>query len=330
MLTNNDDTVSFLQRKRSHCTCCLSYNTLSLIQYSIVISTNQKWQASTMTKKSGKTLIIDGSNFLWRSFHAIRQSYSGNQPLNIVEGLISIVLKPVVMRAKADDIAVVFDHPSPSFRNQIYSQYKAHRPPAPEEFTKQILLSRQAVESFNIACVEIPGFEADDTIASLARIGFEKGHKVTIATPDKDLMQLVNDRVFLYNQKTRAIIKSQDVFDYFGVMPEKVVDVQSLCGDTTDGVPGVPGIGKKIASALINEFGDLETLLDNRAKIQNNRIRRLIDEHIDNIDISKQLVTLRSDVFSNVNVPDISRKPFEREKAAGFILDHGLPQRLIL
>src|SRR5690606_1221257 len=162
--------------------------------------------------------------------------------------------------ADAEYIAVIFDAGRKTFRNEIYADYKAHRPEAPPELIPQFALIRDATRAFNVPAIEIKGYEADDLIATYAAQAAAKGHDVTIVSSDKDLMQLVSDRIHLFDPMKTRRIGAAEVMEKFGVAPEKVIDVQSLAGDSSDNVPGVPGIGIKTAAELINTYGDLDTL----------------------------------------------------------------------
>ncbi len=203
----------------------------------------------------------------------------------------------VDMKAEADaptHLAVVFDHSEKTFRNKLYDQYKAHRPPPPEDLVPQFPLVREATKAFGVPCLELPGYEADDLIAAYACKVRDMGGEVLIVSSDKDLMQLVGPQVsMLDTMKTPNLkIGVDQVFDKFGVTPDKVVDVQALCGDSVDNVPGAPGIGIKTASALITEYGDLDTLLARAGEIKQDKRRQTLIDFADQIRLSRQLVQL--------------------------------------
>ena len=189
-------------------------------------------------------------------------------------------------------VAVIFDHSSHSFRNDIFDGYKANRPPAPEDLVPQFPLTREATKAFNIACEEMEGFEADDMIATLACQARDAGGRVTIISSDKDLMQLVGDGIEMYDAMKNKRIDREGVFEKFGVYPDRVIDVQSLAGDSVDNVPGAPGIGVKTAAALINEFGDLDELLSRAVEIKQPKRRQTLLDHAEQIKLSRELVTL--------------------------------------
>ena len=207
-------------------------------------------------------VLIDGSGFIFRAFHALPpMTRSDGTPVNAVYGFANMLMK-LLDELDADRIAVVFDYSGHSFRNDIYPQYKAHRPPAPEELVPQFPLIRDATRAFNLPCVEKEGFEADDIIATYTRLAREDGARVTVISSDKDLMQLVGDSVTMYDGLRGRRIGVAEVAEKFGVAPDRVVDVQALAGDSTDNVPGMLGLGETPAAELVQEFGDLDALLD--------------------------------------------------------------------
>ena len=190
-------------------------------------------------------------------------------------------------------LAIIFDKSEITFRNKLYPDYKAHRPPAPDDLIPQFALIREAVRAFDLPCLEQAGFEADDLIATYARQACERGATATIVSSDKDLMQLVTDCVTMYDTMKDRRIGIAEVIEKFGVPPEKVVEVQALAGDSTDNVPGVPGIGVKTAAQLIVEYGDLETLLARAGEIKQPKRREALIENAEKARISRQLVTAR-------------------------------------
>jgi DNA polymerase-1 len=201
--------------------------------------------------------LVDGSGFIFRAFHALPPltRKSDGLPVGAVQGFCNMLWKLLVdMKAEADaptHLAVVFDHSEKTFRNKLYDQYKAHRPPPPEDLIPQFPLVREATKAFGVPCLELPGYEADDLIAAYACKVRDLGGEVLIVSSDKDLMQLVGPQVFMLDTMKNLKIGAEQVFEKFGVTPDKVVDVQALCGDSVDNVPGAPGIGIKTASALI-------------------------------------------------------------------------------
>ena len=240
--------------------------------------------------------LIDGSGFIFRAFHGLpMMSRPDGVPVNAVYGFTTMLMK-LITDSDADHLAVIFDAGRETFRNQIYPQYKAQRPEPPEELIPQFALIREAVRAFNVPCVELPGFEADDLIATYARHAVEQGARVTIVSSDKDLMQLVNDHVGMFDPLKNRAIGLAEVREKFGVNPDRVVDVQALAGDPTDNVPGVPGIGVKTAAQLIEEYGDLDTLLARAGEIKQPKRRENLLEFAELARISRELVRLRDDV----------------------------------
>ena len=217
--------------------------------------------------------LIDGSGFIFRAYHALPpMTRADGTPVNAVYGFTSMLLK-LVEDTDADHIAVVFDRARKTFRSDIYPEYKAHRPPAPDDLIPQFELVREATRAMGLKAVDMEGFEADDLIATYARQAVEAGAEVTIVSSDKDLMQLVNDKVTMFDAMKNKTIGADQVMEKFGVGPDRVIDVQALAGDSADNVPGVEGIGVKTAALLINEYGDLEGVLENAPNIKQNKRR---------------------------------------------------------
>ncbi|MFP5512063.1 MAG: DNA polymerase I [Alphaproteobacteria bacterium] len=240
--------------------------------------------------------LVDGSGFIFRAFHALPMlTRPDGTPVNAVLGFSNMLLK-LLADAKAEAVAVVFDSKRLNFRNEFYPDYKAHRPEPPEELKPQFALIREATEAFCLPCLELEGFEADDLIATYARLAQEAGRQVTIVSSDKDLMQLVRPGVGMFDPMKNKSIGPDEVFEKFGVPPEKVVDVQALAGDSVDNVPGVPGIGVKTAAQLITEYGDLESLLANADKIKQPARRQKLIEFADLARVSRRLVLLDDQV----------------------------------
>ena len=212
-------------------------------------------------------ILVDGSGYIFRAFHALPpMTNPAGVPVNAVFGFTQM-LANFLSKHAGSHIAVVFDASRATFRNQIYADYKAHRPEAPEELKPQFGLIREATDAFCVARVELDGYEADDLIAAYATAFAKDGGNVTIVSSDKDLMQLVDDRIRMLDPIKQKPIHAAEVMEKFGVAPEKVVEVQALAGDSTDNIPGVPGIGIKTAAQLIEQFGDVETLLSRLSEI---------------------------------------------------------------
>jgi DNA polymerase-1 len=244
--------------------------------------------------------LIDGSAYIFRAYHALPPltRKSDGLPVGAVAGFCNILWNEISndkRKGGATHIAVIFDYSSKTFRNAIYPDYKANRPPPPEDLRPQFPLTRDATRAFNVACIEVDGYEADDIIATYARLAVEAGGSCTIISSDKDLMQLVRPGVDMFDPMKNLQIGPDEVFEKFGVTPDKVVDIQSLAGDSTDNVPGAPGIGLKTAALLIQEYGDLDTLLARASEIKQPKRREALMDNADLIRISRELVTLKDD-----------------------------------
>ena len=268
--------------------------------------------------------LIDGSAFIFRAYHALPPltRKSDGLPIGAVSGFCNMLHRYVEANTGPDaptHVAVIFDHSGKSFRNDLYDQYKANRPPAPEDLKPQFPLTRDATRAFNIACKEIEGFEADDIIATLACQAREAGGRCTIISSDKDLMQLVGDGVEMLDAMKNKRIDRDGVIEKFGVGPERVVDVQALAGDSVDNVPGAPGIGIKTAALLINEFGSLEDLLDRAEEIKQPKRRQTLIEKRDQIELSKQLVQLDCDMTLDFSLDDLQVQEPDPEVLLGFL-----------
>ncbi|MEL6280111.1 MAG: DNA polymerase I [Pseudomonadota bacterium] len=241
--------------------------------------------------------LIDGSGFIFRAYHALPAltRKSDGLPVGAVAGFCNMLWK-MLDGMEGDDrpthLAVIFDKGSKSFRNEIYDQYKAHRPEPPEDLRPQFALIRDATRAFGLPCVEVENYEADDLIATYARQAEAIGAEVTIVSSDKDLMQLVTDRVGMLDPMKNRTIGHDEVIEKFGVAPTRVIDVQALAGDSVDNVPGAPGIGIKTAAQLIDQFGDLETLLARAEEIKQPKRRQTLIDHAEQIRVSAKLVAL--------------------------------------
>src|SRR6185295_17766827 len=274
--------------------------------------------------KGSQVYLIDGSGYIFRAFHALPPLTrpSDGLPVGAVHGFCGMLWKLLQDSRKSSGpthIAVLFDYSEKTFRNEIYQDYKAHRPPAPEELVPQFSLIRTAVQAFNIACIEQEGYEADDLIATYAKHALAENGDVTIVSSDKDLMQLVQSGVTMLDTMKYRSIGPDEVRERFGVPPDKVVDVQALAGDSTDNVPGVPGIGVKTAAELINEYGDLETLLARAGEIKQPKRRERLTEFALQARLSRDLVTLKDDVPITVLVEQLGVREPEPESLLGFL-----------
>lgn len=268
--------------------------------------------------------LVDGSAFIFRAYHALPPltRKSDGLPIGAVSGFCNMLLKMIVENGGSDGpthAAVVFDKGSHTFRNDLYDLYKANRDAMPEDLRPQMPLTREATRAFNLACLELEGYEADDIIATLARQAREAGGRCTIISSDKDLMQLVGGGVEMFDAMKNARIDADGVFAKFGVGPERVIDVQSLAGDSVDNIPGAPGIGIKTAALLINEYGDLDTLLARAEEIKQPKRREALIEFADQIRLSRQLVSLDAQVPLEINLDDLEVKDPEPETLMQFL-----------
>ena len=254
--------------------------------------------------------LIDGSAFIFRAYHALPPltRKSDGLPVGAVAGFCNMLHRYVEGNTGPDaptHVAVIFDHSGKTFRNDMYDQYKANRSATPEDLIPQFPLTRDATRAFNIACKEVQGFEADDIIATLASHARDAGGACTIISSDKDMMQLIGDGVVMLDAMKNKIIDRDGVLEKFGVYPERVVDVQALAGDSADNVPGAPGIGIKTASLLINEYGDLESLLDRAGEIKQPKRRESLLDNRPQIELSKKLVQLECDMDLDFTIDDL-------------------------
>ncbi|MBL6952280.1 MAG: DNA polymerase I [Alphaproteobacteria bacterium] len=273
--------------------------------------------------------LIDGSAYIFRAYHALPPltRKSDGLPIGAVSGfcnMLSKLVEDVRDAGEVDYFAVIFDAARKTFRNDIYPEYKAHRPPAPEDLVPQFPLVKRASEAFNLATIEMPGYEADDIIATYARLAREAGMLVTIVSSDKDLMQLVGGGVGMHDPMKQRDIGPDQVQEKFGVGPDRVIDVQALCGDATDNVPGVPGIGVKTAALLINEYGDLDGVLERAGEIKQPKRRQSLIEHADLARVSRQLVTLKVDVPLELPLDDLRMREPDGEVLLNFLSEMGL------
>ena len=268
-------------------------------------------QNSRPVKKGDHVFLVDGSSYIFRAYHALPplNRKSDGLQVNAVLGFCNMLwklMRDMKPEEKPTHLAVIFDKSEKTFRNEFYPDYKAHRPDAPADLIPQFPLIRDATRAFDILCLEQRGFEADDLIATYARQACAVGANVTIVSSDKDLMQLVNDCVVMYDTMKDKRIGIAEVIEKFGVPPEKVIEVQALIGDSTDNVPGVPGIGVKTAAQLIGEYGDLETLLSRASEIKQEKRRQTLIDNAELARLSKRLVTLDDKVKLDVALPDLA------------------------
>ncbi|MDC1455618.1 DNA polymerase I [Amylibacter sp.] len=270
--------------------------------------------------------LIDGSGFIFRAYHALPPltRKSDGLPVGAVSGFCNMLFK-IIEDQKGSNapthLVVVFDAKGKTFRSDIYPEYKMNRPPAPEDLIPQFPLTRDATRAFGLACIEQEGFEADDIMATLAVQAREAGGHVTIVSSDKDLMQLVGNGVEMYDAMKNKRIGPEQVEEKFGVAPNRVIDVQSLAGDSVDNVPGAPGIGVKTAALLINEYGDLDSLLERASEIKQPKRRETLIDNADQIRTSRELVTLKTDMEMDCDFDDFQVQAPDPEVVLKFLAE---------
>ena len=278
-------------------------------------------------KKNDHYYLIDGSGYIFRAYYALPplSRKSDGMPTGAVNGFCNMLFKLLedsksdLNKEKPTHFAVIFDSARKNFRNEIYSEYKANRSDAPDDLIPQFDYIRKSVLAFNLPSIELLNYEADDLIATYVEQILDEGSKVTIVSSDKDLMQLFKKNVRIYDPMKNKFITDEDVNKKFGVKPESVIDVQSLAGDSTDNVPGVPGIGIKTAAELINQYGNLENLLKNASKIKQNKRRETLIENKDKAIISKKLVTLKIDVPVKNKIDEFKLREVDKNKLYNFL-----------
>jgi len=281
----------------------------------------------TKIKKTDHFYLIDGSGYIFRAYYALPPltRKSDGLPVGAVSGFCNMLFKLLEDSKSSENLekpthfAVIFDSARKNFRNEIYSDYKGNRSEAPEDLIPQFEYIRKSVLAFNLPSIELINYEADDLIATYVEKILDVGAKVTIVSSDKDLMQLFRENVRIYDPMKNKFITNEDIANKFGVKPESVIDVQALAGDSTDNVPGVPGIGVKTAAELIKEYGTLENLLKNANKIKQNKRREMLIENKDKAIISKKLVTLKNDVPVKNKIDEFVLKQINKEKLYNFL-----------
>ena len=278
-------------------------------------------------KNTDHFYLIDGSGYIFRAYYALPplSRKSDGMPTGAVSGFCSMLFKLLEdsksneNKHKPTHFAVIFDSARKSFRNEIYSDYKANRSDAPDDLIPQFEFIRKSVKAFNLPSIELINYEADDLIATYAEQILKEGAKVTIVSSDKDLMQLYRKNIRIYDPMKNKFILNEDVNNKFGVNPDKVVDVQALAGDSSDNVPGVPGIGVKTAAELINQYGNLENLLKNADKIKQNKRRETLIQNKNKAIVSKKLVTLKKDVPVKNKISEFELKEIDKNKLYNFL-----------
>ncbi|WP_425410814.1 DNA polymerase I [Hyphococcus sp.] len=276
------------------------------------------------TKTPKRLYLVDGSAYIFRAYHALPPltRKSDGAPIGAVSGFCNMLYKLLTdMKDEHDPthFAVIFDYSAKTFRNDIYPEYKANRPEPPEDLRPQFPMVRDATRAFNVPCIEQEGYEADDLIATYACQVEDEGGEAVIISSDKDLMQLVSDKVTMFDTMKNKKIGRDEVIAKFGLGPEHVVDIQALAGDSTDNVPGVPGIGVKTAAQLIEEYGDLETLLERAEEIKQKKRRENLVEFSEQARISKKLVKLTCDMPVASKIDDFEMRPIDKDKLLSFL-----------
>ena len=272
-------------------------------------------------KKDSKGLLtlVDGSAFIFRAYYALPPlTRSDGMPINAVLGYCNMLWR-LITDNKSDILLVIFDTARKTFRNNIYSEYKANRSEPPDDLKPQFSLVRDATEAFNIFYVEKSGYEADDIIATYATKANSENWNVQIISSDKDLMQLVHDNIYMYDPMKMSVIGEEEVYKKFGVKPNRVRDVQALAGDSIDNIPGVPGIGIKTAAELINEYGDLENLLQNASQIKQPKRRESVIDYSDMARLSMKLVSLDTNIDEIRDFKEFMRKDIDLKKLEKFL-----------
>ena len=275
-----------------------------------------------MSKKPEHVFLIDGSGFIFRAYYGIKADMTrpDGTRVNAVYGFTRMLMK-LIEDTDADHVAVIFDHARKTFRNDIYPDYKANRSAPPEDLIPQFDLVRDATRALNVAAVDLAGYEADDLIATYTRHALEQGADVTIVSSDKDMMQLVRPGVVMFDAMKEKLIGPDQVMEKFGVGPDKVIEVQALAGDASDNVPGVSGIGVKTAAELINEYGDLETLLSRASEIKQPKRRQNLIDEADAARLSRRLVTLMDDVPVEIDLSTFAVKEIKAETLLAFLVE---------
>ena len=278
-------------------------------------------------QKTDHFYLIDGSGYIFRAYYALPPltRKSDGLPTGAVSGFCSMLFKLLEdskskeNKQKPTHFAVIFDSARKTFRNEIYSDYKANRSEAPDDLAPQFEYIRKSVLAFSLPSVDLVNYEADDLIATYVDQILKKGAKVTIVSSDKDLMQLYKKNVRIFDPMKNKFVLEEDVKNKFGVTPDKVIDVQALAGDSSDNVPGVPGIGVKTAAELINKYGNLDKLLKSAHEIKQNKRRETLIENKDKALISKKLVTLKHDAPVTIDLTEFKLKEIDKDKLYKFL-----------
>ena len=257
-------------------------------------------------------ILVDGSSYLYRAFHALPPlTNSRGEPTGAVYGVINM-LRKLLADYEPEHIAVVFDARGKTFRDEMFEAYKANRPPMPDELSAQIEPLRAAVQAMGLPLLQVPGVEADDVIGTLAQRATERGMATVVSTGDKDMAQLVDDKVTLINTMTGSHLDAEAVKDKFGVPPERIIDYLALVGDSSDNIPGVPKVGPKTAAKWLGEFDSLDNLVAHAEEIKG-KVGESFRDHLKDLELSRTLATIRCDVELGQDVDDLRRQPADNE-----------------
>src|SRR6201999_122068 len=274
-------------------------------------------------------VLIDGSGFIFRAYHALPpMTRPDGTPVNAVYGFTNMLAK-LMKEHVGTHLAGIFDAGRVTFRQRLYDAYKAHRPPPPDELIPQFALVREATEAFGVPAIELADWEADDLIAAYAQATTQEGGQVTIVSSDKDLMQLIRPGVEMLDPIKQKPIGPPEVMEKFGVTPDKMVEVQALIGDATDNVPGVPGIGPKGAAQLINEYGDVESVLAAAPAMKPSKRRDMLIEHAEKARVSRELVRLREDTPLPLPVEALAQRDADRGELVAWLTQQGFRSTIV-
>ena len=252
--------------------------------------------------------LIDGNSYFYRAFHAIRSlTNSKGFPTNAIYGFTNMIFK-IIREKKPGAIAIVFDSPVPTERHRIYEQYKAHRPEMPSDLALQIPFMKEIIKAFNMPAFEMPGYEADDIICTIAKKAAAQGAGVFIVSGDKDMMQAVGNGIRIYDPMKDVIIDEAYVVERFALPPERVPELMALTGDASDNIPGVKGIGEKTARELLLKSGGLDEILNDPEKVKNERLRKMITDSLENIKLSRTLATIDTNLPVDIKLGDLVLK----------------------
>lgn len=252
--------------------------------------------------------LIDGNSYFYRAYHAIRGlTNSKGFPTNAIYGFTNMILK-IIREKKPDAVAIAFDSPVPTERHRIYEEYKAQRPETPNDLIVQIPHIKEIIKAFNMPAFEMPGYEADDIICTIAKKAASQGVSVFILSGDKDMMQVVGNGIKIYDPMKDVIIDENYVMERFGLPPERITEAMALTGDAIDNIPGVKGIGEKTAKELLSKTGSLDELINHPERIESERIRKMITDNIENIKLSKVLATIDTNIPIDMSIQDMTIK----------------------